>query len=164
MNRSPSSPFIIAATATPARRQPQRVRIYWFDYAFFTMALVLICGGALFLIELAANQSTGQQTMLAQFVEQASNWMAFVSSKTATYGALLLGSILNSALLTLFVQLLRTVDRRLSRSSQPRWPSRHSYSSTAPTNPRASKAQTTVHSQATPSALRHSFLISPILS
>ncbi len=133
------------------------MRIHWFDYAFFTLALIGICGGALFLLELASAESTGQGTFVTRFLEQAAVWLPVVSQKLTTYGLLFLASVVNSAVMVLFVQLLRTMDRTFSRSRQRRWPA----SNRVPVRSRSVNVQAT--RQPAPVLSRDGFLLSPII-
>ncbi len=134
------------------------MRIHWFDYAFFTLALIGICGGALFLIELGSAQSNGQGSIVTRFMDEASVWLPVISQKLTTYGLLLLASVVNSALMVLFVQLLRTMDRTFSRSRQRRWPA----SNRVPARARSVYVKAT-HQQQAPALNRDSFLLSPII-
>lgn len=134
------------------------MRIHWFDYAFFTLALIGICGGALFLIELGSAQSNGQGSIVTRFMDEAAVWLPVISQKLTTYGLLLLASAVNSALMVLFVQLLRTMDRTFSRSRQRRWPA----SNRVPARAHSVYVKATHHQQA-PALNRDSFLLSPII-
>jgi hypothetical protein len=92
MTLSQAPTFFLEAPAFPARRA-SRMRIHWFDYAFFTLALIGICGGALFLLELGSAQSSGQGSFFARFMEEAAVWLPVVSQKLTTYGLLFLASV-----------------------------------------------------------------------
>lgn len=134
------------------------MRIHWFDYAFFTLALIGICGGALFLLELGSVQTSGQGSFITRFMEEAAVWLPVISQKLTTYGLLLLASVVNSAMMVLFVQLLRTMDRTFSRSRQRRWPA----SNRVPARPRSANVQAVRQRQA-PVLSRDGFLLSPII-
>jgi hypothetical protein len=157
MTLSQAPTFFLEAPAFPARRA-SRMRIHWFDYAFFTLALIGICGGALFLLELGSAQSSGQGSFFARFMEEAAVWLPVVSQKLTTYGLLFLASVVNSAVMVLFVQVLRTMDRTFSRSRQRRWPA----SNRLPARPRSSNVQAT-RQQPAPVLSRDGFLLSPII-
>ncbi|MES2594386.1 MAG: hypothetical protein V4662_03570 [Verrucomicrobiota bacterium] len=141
------------------------MRIHWFDYAFFTLILVLICGGALFMLELASSQSGGHESALGQMLSEGSLWMSAAINKVSYYGLLFLASVVNSALMVALVQVLRTVDRQFSRKVQRRWPSSTTYVpqsrqvATAQVV-RAPAAAVTVVSK---SPLHRSFLLSPLV-
>jgi hypothetical protein len=157
MTLSQAPTFFLEAPAFPARRA-SRMRIHWFDYAFFTLALIGICGGALFLLELGSAQSSGQGSFFARFMEEAAVWLPVVSQKLTTYGLLFLASVVNSAVMVLFVQVLRTMDRTFSRSRQRRWPA----SNRVTTRPNSSNVQM-VCKQPAPALSRDAFLLSPII-
>lgn len=121
MTLSKAPMFFLEAQTTSSRRA-SRVRIHWIDYAFFTVALLVICGGALFLLELASLQSTGQGSLMTQFINETSVWLPALSQKLMTYGMLMVAGVVNSAVIVVFVQLLRNLDRMFSRSRQRLWP------------------------------------------
>jgi len=122
MHRSISPTLFLEAQASPVRPF-KRMRIHWLDYAFFTLALIVICGGALFMLELGSAHSSGSGSAFTKFMSEGSVWMSALAQKLSYYGMLFLASVLNSAFMVVFVQILRTLDRRFSRSMQRRWPS-----------------------------------------
>jgi len=159
MNRPISPTLFLEASASPVRHVA-RMRIHWLDYAFFTLALIVICGGALFVLELGSAHSSGNESMLTQFMSESSVWMAALAQKLSYYGMLFLASVLNSAFMVVFVQFLRTLDRQFSRSMQRRWPS----NSRTTQSRRASTPVIPVKQQrpATVTPIHRSFLLCPI--
>lgn len=141
------------------------MKIHWFDYAFFTLILVLICGGALFALELASSQSAGHESTLGQLMSEGSIWLAVAIKKISYYGLLFLASVVNSAFMVAIVQVLRTVDRQFSRKVQRRWPSSSSYvpkaRQAAASTPALRAAVIAVPAGTSP--LHRSFLLSPLL-
>ncbi len=127
MTRSLSPSLLVEAPIFSVRQSARRVRIHWFDYAFFTLILIMICGGALFMLELASSQSAGQESTLGHLMSEGSLWLSVAIKKLSYYGLLFLASVVNSALMVALVQVLRTVDRQFSRKVQRRWPSSTSY-------------------------------------
>ncbi len=157
MNRSFSPALFLEASASPMR-QAARVKIHWLDYAFFTLVLIMICGGALFMLELGSTHSSGQSSILGQLIQESSTWLTVAAQKVSYYGILFLASVVNSALMVLFVQVLRTLDRRFSRSMQRRWPSTSVKVPARPVNHVSAKplAQNSIE------PLHRSFLLCPI--
>jgi hypothetical protein len=158
MKCSISPALFLEAPAFPVRQAARR-RVRWFDYLFFTLVLTMICGGALFMLELGSSQNGGGSSIsLTQVVSQGSAWVSVLGQKVAYYGLLFLASVLNSAFMVIFVQLLRTLDRRFSRSRQRRWPSR---GGRAGTPLRRSVVQHVTPRAPAPS-IHRSFLLNPI--
>lgn len=98
-----------------------KVRVHWFDYAFLMTALVFICGGCLMALDLAASYNAGQESSLSQMLTIAQEWQPVVWERLCTGALLLAASVVNSALMTVFVQMLRLMDRKVSRSRQRHW-------------------------------------------
>lgn len=148
------------------RQSVRRMKIRWFDYAFFTLILIMICGGALFMLELASAQSAGHESTLSQLMSEGSVWLSVAVKKISYYGLLFLASVVNSALMVAFTQVLRTLDRRFSRKVQRRWPSSsYHVSQTRQATPAQSVAamHAPVLAAASASPLHRSFLLSPLL-
>jgi len=116
MTRSQSSVLFLAETA-PTQRCP-RVRIHFLDYAFLTLVLIVICGGCLFVMDLAAAHSSGQSSPATQMLSQAGGFFSFVMHGAANYALLFLASIINSALIVALVQGLHALDRKFSRGTR----------------------------------------------
>lgn len=158
MTLSKAPMFLLEAQTISARRA-SRMRIHWIDYAFFTLALIGICGGALFLLELASLQSSGQGSLITGFMNEMAAWIPSVSQKLMTYGMLLIAGVMNSLIIAVFVQLLRNLDRMFSRSRQRRWPASHQVVA-RPQTPRVSNPRR----QSNQALNTNSFLLSPIIS
>lgn len=103
--------------------QPQRSRsslsktaLGSLDFAFLMSALVVICGGCLFTLDLASARSTGQESVILSFVSQLIHSVPSLLSELSTYFSLFLSSILTSAILVAFVSGLRALDQKVSGS------------------------------------------------
>jgi len=116
MTRSPSPVLFLAEPAFVARR-PQ-VRIHVLDYAFLILALVIICGGSLFVMDLAAARTSGQESPVMQMLAQIGSFIPSLVDGFANYALLLVASVLNSALIVAFVYGLRALDQKVSRPSR----------------------------------------------
>lgn len=166
MNRSLSPSLLLEAPTVSVRRHARPTRVHWFDYAFFTLILIMICGGALFMLELGSTQSAGHESTLGQLMSEGSIWLAVAVKKISYYGLLFLASVVNSALMVAFVQIVRSLDRRFSRSVQRRWPSSsHKVRQTRPTATQAvivARAPATVV-VASAKSLPRSFLLNPLM-
>lgn len=97
-----------------AQRQTQ-TRLHFLDYAFLTMALILVCGGCLFVMDLAAAQSAGQESPMMQMLSQLGQVMPALMHGAANYALLFLASVLNSALIVGLVYGLRALDSQVCR-------------------------------------------------
>jgi len=172
MNRSLSPSLLLEAPTVSVRRHARPTRVHWLDYAFFTLVLIMICGGALFMLELGSSQSAGHESTLGQLMSEGSIWLAVAVKKISYYGLLFLASVVNSALMVAFIQIVRTVDRRFSRSVQRRWPSSTrnvSQTRPAPARPAArqnvviARAPVSVVVAASAAPLHRSFLLNPLI-
>jgi hypothetical protein len=167
MNRSLSPSLLLEAPTVSVRRQTRRSNVHWFDYAFFTLILIMICGGALFMLELGSTQSAGHESTLGQLMSEGSIWIAVAVKKISYYGLLFLASVVNSALMVAFVQIVRSLDRRFSRSVQRRWPSSsHKVRQTRPASTQAvivARAPATMVVPASAKSLPRSFLLNPLM-
>ena len=152
------APMLFLEAPTVSARRAARIRIQWFDYAFFTLALVGICGGALFLLELASSQNNGQDSIITRFMNEAATWLPVVSQKLMTYTTLFFAGVVNSAVIVITVQVLRNLDRMISRSRQRRWPASRQNSARHHTTPVSSPRRQPVQALKT-----NSFLLSPII-
>jgi hypothetical protein len=101
-----------------SRRSSSKSALGSFDYAFLITALVVICGGCLFMLDLASARSTGQESMLLSFVSQLTHTLPSLLSEISTYFTLFLSSILTSAVLVGFVCGLRALDQQVTGSSK----------------------------------------------
>jgi hypothetical protein len=88
------------------------------DYAFFMVALVGICGGCLFLLDLASARSSGQDSMVLNFASQLAHAIPSMVGSISTYITLFLSSILTSAALVAFVYGLRALDQKVTGSNK----------------------------------------------
>lgn len=98
-----------------------KIRVHWFDYAFLMAALVFICGGCLMALDLASSHSAGQVSVFSQLLTTAQEWQPVVWERLCTGVMLLAASVVNSALMAVFIQVLRQLDRKVSRSRQRQW-------------------------------------------
>jgi hypothetical protein len=91
------------------------------DTVFLASVLIILVGGALFLIDLASARSSGQETTgFNQFLSQIPLWMPAIGGFLAKYGMLFLMSVVNSALIVLLVTALRTLDQKVGRLANRR--------------------------------------------
>lgn len=173
MNRSLSPSLLLEAPTVSVRRHARPTKIHWFDYAFFTLILIMICGGALFMLELGSSQSVGHDSMVSQLMSEGSIWLTVAIKKISYYGLLFLASVVNSALMVAFIQIVRTLDRRFSRSVQRRWPSSTRQVSQALQAPArtatpsqtvvVARAPATVVVRSSTEPLHRSFLLNPLM-
>ena len=91
MNRSLSPSLLLEAPTVSVRRHARPTRVHWLDYAFFTLVLIMICGGALFMLELGSSQSAGHESTLGQLMSEGSIWLAVAVKKISYYGAAIPG-------------------------------------------------------------------------
>ena len=120
MTRS-HSPVLFLAEPVATQRCPQ-VRIHFFDFAFLTLALIAICGGCLFVMDLAAARSAGQDSPMMQMLSQFGDMIPSLMHGAANYALLFLASVLNSALIVALVYGLRALDRTFSRDTRRQYP------------------------------------------
>ncbi|MDZ4289920.1 MAG: hypothetical protein U0984_18285 [Prosthecobacter sp.] len=106
--------------AEPTARQIPQSRVHLFDALFLTAALVLVVGGALFLIDQASARSSGQEATFHRLCTEASLWLPAIMTGAAKYATLFLASIVNSALIVFLVTSLRSLDRKVGRMSNRR--------------------------------------------
>jgi hypothetical protein len=86
------------------------------DCAILMAALVAICGGCLFILDLASARSSGQDSMVLNFASQIVHAIPSVVSSISTYFTLFLSSILTSGILVAFVYGLRALDQKVTGS------------------------------------------------
>ena len=120
MTRS-QSPALFLAEPVATQRCPQ-VRIHFLDYAFLTLALIAICGGCLFVMDLAAARSAGQESPMMQMLSQIGSMLPSLMHGAANYALLFLASVLNSALIVALVYGLRALDRKVSHGGRRHHP------------------------------------------
>lgn len=109
----PATPLMLLAE--PPARQVRRTSVSGFDILFLITATLFVIGGCLFMLDLAAARSTGQESSSLQFVSHASTWLPGMAATIGKYALLLIASAVNSALIVLLVQALRSLDRKVSR-------------------------------------------------
>jgi hypothetical protein len=120
MTRS-NSPSLFLVEPAFAQRQNQ-VRIHFLDYAVLIGALIFICGGCLFVMDLAAAHNAGEQSPILKMLDQAWSLIPSILGNCWHYTLLLIASVINSALIVAFVQCLRAIDKKVVRSRK-----RHHY-------------------------------------
>jgi len=104
--------------AEPAARQGSRTSsVSGFDFAFVLTVAFVIVGSCFFMLEMAAARSSGQESTLLKFLAESALWLSAQISIIGKYVLLFTASIVNSALIVLFVQSLRKTDQRVSRMS-----------------------------------------------
>ncbi len=97
------------------------IRVHWFDYAFLTGALLFVCGGALFALDMGSAYHADQTSWLQTLIATVQDWQLVVWERLCTGVLLFLASVVNSALMVALVQVMRHLDRHFSRSLQRRW-------------------------------------------
>lgn len=118
MTRS-NSPSLFLVEPVFAQRQNQ-VRIHFLDYAFMTCALIFICGGCLFVMDLAAAHNAGEQSPIMKMLTHAWSLIPSILGSCWHYTLLLIASVINSALIVAFVQCLRVIDHKVTRGRKRR--------------------------------------------
>ncbi|SKB04354.1 hypothetical protein SAMN02745166_04047 [Prosthecobacter debontii] len=107
--------------AEPPARQARQARLSGFDFVFLLTATLFIIGGCFFMLDLAAAHSSGQESSMLRTITDVSSWLpSMIATLAATVGKyvlLLAASVLNSALIVMLVQFLRSLDRRVSHVS-----------------------------------------------
>ncbi len=102
-------------------RSRTQIRVHWFDYAFLTAALLFICIGALVALDMGSSYQAGQQSWVQHLIHTVQEWQPVVWERLCTGVMLFLASVVNSALMVALIQIMRHLDRHLSRSRQRRW-------------------------------------------
>jgi hypothetical protein len=97
------------------------IRVHWFDYAFLTGALLFICGGALFALDMGSSYHAEQPSWIQCLIATMQEWLPVVWERLCTGVMLFLASVFNSALMVALVQLMRHFDRHISRTRQRHW-------------------------------------------
>lgn len=120
MTRS-HSPSLFLVEPAFAQRQNQ-VRVHFFDYAFFSLALIFICGGCFFVMDLAAAHNAGEESPVMKMLSEAWNAVPSILGGCWHYMLLFIASVVNSALIVCFVQCLRFIDQKVTRGRR-----RHHY-------------------------------------
>lgn len=157
MTRS-NSPSLFLVEPAFAQRQKQ-VRIHFLDYAFLTCALIFICGGCLFVMDLAAAHNAGEQSPIMKMLTQAWQIIPTILGSCWHYMLLFIASIINSALIVAFVHGLRVIDQKVTRGRMRRhYPMFVSFSKSASYKAIA----TTRVPQKTEAEVRY-FLLSPVI-
>lgn len=99
-------------------RRARRTQVSGFDTLFLGGAALAILAGCGVLLDQGAAYSSGQGSLVADLFTQAVAWVPGALASAGKYTLLLLASILNSALIVLLVQGLRTLDRTMRRLPQ----------------------------------------------
>lgn len=147
--------------AEPPARPSPRTPVSPFDFAFVMAAALTIVGGSFFLLNLASAHSTGQESTALKFVSETSAWLPSLAMSIGKYALLLLASAVNSALIVMLVQSLRTMDRKM-RHLKPRMLRSKVRSNKARTeNVRGKRAHMRREAMAAEAASRQ-FLLSPV--
>jgi hypothetical protein len=120
MTRS-HSPVLFLDQSTTTSRRPH-VRIHFFDYVFLTLSLIVICGGCLFVMDLASAHSSGQESPMMQMLNNIGSAIPALMHGIAKYALLFLASVLNSALIVGLVYGLRALDSKVSRGPRRQYP------------------------------------------
>jgi hypothetical protein len=89
-------------------------RVSGLDLAFLFASAALVVGGCFFLLNLGAAQSASQESSALHFLRDAAVWLPALAKVAAKYTLLMFASVVNSALIVLLVQALRTLDTKLS--------------------------------------------------
>lgn len=100
----------------PARRSSvSQARVSAFDIAFLITATLFVIGGSLFMLSLGSAHSSGQASSAMNFLADAATWLPAMVHIAGKYLLLFLASIINSGLIVLLVQSLRTMDTKISQ-------------------------------------------------
>lgn len=99
-------------------RRARRTQVSGFDTLFLGGTALAILAGCGVLLDQGAAYSSGQGSLVADLFTQAAAWVPGALASAGKYTLLLLASILNSALIVLLVQGLRTLDRTMRRLPQ----------------------------------------------
>jgi hypothetical protein len=110
------SPASYLSKPTYSRLSVSKSAIGSIDYAFLMAALVVICGGCLFMLDLASARSSGQDSMVLNFASRITHALPSIVSSISTYFTLFLSSILTSGILVAFVYGLRALDQKVTGS------------------------------------------------
>jgi hypothetical protein len=110
------SPVSYLSKPTCSRLGDSKSAIGSIDYVFLMTALVLICGGCLFMLDLASARSSGQNSVVLNFASQITHTLPSIVSSISTYFTLFLSSILTSGILVAFVYGLRALDQKVTGS------------------------------------------------
>ena len=160
----PATPIMHLAEL-PAR-SVSRTPVSGFDFAFVLTAALFVLVGCFFMLDLASAHSSGHESGALKFLTETSVWLPALAKVAGKYILLLLASVVNSALIVLLVQSLRTLDSKISRLT-PRFSMSGFLTSTRVENIRGKKAH--LESQRSgkrreASAIRESspFLLSPV--
>lgn len=113
---------ILFLSEPPSRSAAGQQRLTAFDFAFLTTALIVVVGGCLFALNLGAARSTGHDAISFQWLADATAHLPVMMASLSKYVLLLMGSVLNSALIVLLVHGLRTLDRRVTTRRTRRSP------------------------------------------
>lgn len=112
-------PLLLLAEPVATRPAPQ-ARLTFTDTAFLLAALAIVAGGCLWLLDMAAARSSGQEPVSAHLFEHLSNmstWVSGLMTGSFKYMLLLIASILNSGLIVSLVYSLRSLDRGVHRAT-----------------------------------------------
>jgi hypothetical protein len=108
------SPVSYLSEPSYVRRSVAKSKLQFLDYAFLMTILVVICGGCLFMMDLASAHSTGRESAILSFVSGLSQSVPALLGEVSTYFTLFLSSILTSAILVAFVCGLRALDQKVT--------------------------------------------------
>lgn len=111
------TPVAFLSKPSYASHSSSKSALYTADYAFFMAALVIVCGGCLFMMDLASAQSQARESMFLSIVSQLTQSVPALWAEVSTYVTLLLSSILTSGILVGFVIGLRALDQKVTGSS-----------------------------------------------
>jgi len=106
----------------PPTRSQAAQRVTSFDFAFLIASLVLVIGGCLWLLDVGAARNSGGGSFTLQWLTETALGVPALLGSFSKYVLLLLGSVLNSALIVLLVHSLRMVDRRVTTRRPHRSP------------------------------------------
>lgn len=113
---------ILFLSEPPSHSAANQHRLAPFDLFFLTAALIVVVGGCLFVLNLGAARSSGHDAISFQWLADASTHLPTLTASLSKYALLLMGSVLNSALIVLLVHGLRTLDRRVTTRRTRRSP------------------------------------------
>lgn len=99
----------------PARQKTTRTSVSGFDVAFVLTAALVLVGGCFFMLDVASARSHGHDSTALNMVAETTTLLPGLAQMAGKYVLLFLASIVNSALIVLLVQSLRSLDFKMSR-------------------------------------------------
>lgn len=109
MTRSDSPSLFLAEPVTKFHHSQPRTTNTG-DTFFLVAAMILVVGGCLFVLDMAAAKSTASSAVSKELLNQVTTWTPNLVAGSYKYVLLLLASVINSALIVTLVYGLRSMD------------------------------------------------------